>query len=76
MAKQEEKHFSLNQVNTRKFNIHFHASLRPKEAHKSKGFCGATSVQSSVLLCSFLQLLIVHKLLLSNQMQMNSRRAN
>ena len=45
MAKQEEKHFSLNQVNTRKFNIHFHASLRPKEARKSKGFCGATSVQ-------------------------------
>lgn len=54
MAKQEQKHFSLNQVNTRKFNIHFHASLRPKEARKSKGFCRATLGQrSGVLLCSF-----------------------
>lgn len=45
MAKQE-KHVSLNKVNTRKFNIHFHASLRPKEAHKSKRYYRTTSVQT------------------------------
>lgn len=42
MAKQEGKHFSLNKVNTRKFNIHFHVSLRPKEADTSKRFSRST----------------------------------
>lgn len=46
MAKQQEKHFSLNKVNTRKFNIHFHASLKPKEAHKSKGCYKTTFLQT------------------------------
>lgn len=46
MAKQQEKHLSLNKVNTRKFNTHFHASLRPKEAHKSKRSDRTTSIQT------------------------------
>lgn len=45
-GKQEGKHFSLNKTNTRKFNIHFHVSLRPKTAHKSKRFCRSTLVQT------------------------------
>lgn len=80
MAKQGGKHFSLNKVNTRKFNRHFHVSLRLKAAHTSQRFWRSTLVQtqwSFPSLCfTIVVLLTRNKLLLSNQMQIYSRIAN